>query len=111
MSKQRKFTSRMDIELAITALHRKIGTEQKLAEKHEKTMKELWDAANVMSLEPHRQAHYRTKGFAEKKLRDRNLTNIRRIEEKQLPKLKHALASFQTDVFEFSKDDRSVVVN
>ena len=111
MSKQRKFTSRLDIEAAIIHCHRRIEIERKLAQKHEQFMKAHWDVANDHSIAPHTQNFNRTRGFAERKLRDRNLTNIRRLEDKKLPKLKHALASFRTDVFEFSKDDRSVVVN
>lgn len=111
MKKQTKYTNRLELEAAILRLKREAANEYRLAESHQQKMKVLFDKANDPALEAGTQSFNRTKGFQEKRLATRNLTRARRIEDIKLPKLKNALAAFNTETFEFSKGDKSVVIN
>lgn len=108
---QRRYKSKFELEAEIIKQRRHLSTQTALANTHEAKMRVHWDRANSTELDTHAQEHARQRGFNEKKLMERNLNNARRIEEVKLPKLKQALAAFCTKTFDFSADDKSVVVN
>jgi hypothetical protein len=107
--KQTKFTNALDLQAAVLRLKKEYATQMRLAAVHQTKMQVFWDNANDPTND--NQSYNRTRGFAEKRLAERNLKLARRIEEVKLPKLKQALAQFNTQTFEFSKDDKSVVIN
>ena len=111
MSKPKKHTNELDIQLEIMGYKRKVRNQRRLAEKHQTEMKRWFDLANNTELEGHIQEHYRNEGFKEKRLMQRNLTMARRIEEDALPRLGRALSAFKTKTFAFMGDDRSVVAS
>lgn len=111
MSQQTKFKSQLDIEARMIKERRQLLREHASAERHQTKMREYWDIANNPAIPPGHQEFNRQKGYDEKKLMNRNLALARRIENVRLPKLKQALAAFKTRTFEFSNDDRSVVIN
>lgn len=112
MKRQRKFNAQLDLEVEIIKQRRQAVKELKLANSHKAEMKRWFDLANNPSDEitPGAREHYRSKGFDERRLMDRNLRLLKRIEIDMIPRLSRAMGELKTQVFEFSKDDTSVVL-
>lgn len=109
--RQTKLRTRFDIEARILLERRHLLAEQRLATRHEQKMIEHWDKANDCKLDVGKQEFYRQKGYDKRKLMQRNLVRAHRIEDIRLPKLKEALAAFNTEPLPFMDGDRSVVIN
>jgi hypothetical protein len=112
MSRHRKFTTQLDLESEIIKQRRKALNERRLADGHRVEMKRWFDLANNPGpgISDGAREYHRIKGFEEKRLMQRNIKLASRIEADMLPRLGRALAEFKTGVFDFSKDDTSVVL-
>jgi hypothetical protein len=110
--KHRKFTTALDLEGEIIRQRRMAVNERRLAIGHAVEMRRWFDLANTPGdeIKPGAREYNRDQGFKEKHLMERNLTRLKRIEDDTLPRLGRALAEFKTAMFEFAKDDNSVVL-